>query len=170
MACWQLGGLLFDLALQLPVELAELVGHGDESPRQLPQLVFAVGRQGQVELLALDLAGAIDQLVERSHHLLAGKAHREPGDGDDGEQPEPLGQRQHAHLELHVVLHLVDEVVDGRDELLGVVGVALRGGVLDVLAHHLPLLQHLAIGTAQGGRVIQRWVSCSSAACRVCSN
>ena len=50
-----------------------------------------------------------------------------------------------------MILHLVDEIIDGGDELLCVVGVAPRGGILDVLAHHLPLLQHLAIGAAQGG-------------------
>lgn len=50
-----------------------------------------------------------------------------------------------------MVLHLVDEVVDGGDELLRVVGVAAGGGVLDVLAHPLPLQQHLAVGAAQGG-------------------
>ena len=93
----------------------------------------------------------MDQLIEGGNHLLAGETHREPGDGDDGEQAQPLRQGQHAHLELHVILHLVDEVIDGGDELLGIVGVAAGGGVLDVLAHHLPLQQHLAIGTAQGG-------------------
>lgn len=112
----------------------------------------------------------MDQLIEGGHHLLAGETHREPGDGDDGEQAQSLRQGQHAHLELHVILHLVDEVIDGGDELLRVVGVAAGGGVLDVFAHHLPLQQHLAIGAAQGGGVIQRWVSCNSDACSVCSN
>ena len=83
----QLGRFLLHLALQLPVEFAKLVGHGREGPRQLSQLVLTVGGQGEIEFLTLDLACAIDQLVEGRYHLLAGEAHRAPGDGDDGEQP-----------------------------------------------------------------------------------
>ena len=59
----QLGGFLFHLVFQFPIELAQLVGHGDEGARQLPQLVFAVGGQLKIEILPLDLAGAVDQLV-----------------------------------------------------------------------------------------------------------
>ncbi len=147
----QLGGLLLYLALQFPIELAEFCGHGGKGPRQFSQFVLTVGGQGEIEFLALDLAGAQHQLIERRYHLLAGKADCAPGDGDDGEQAKPLGQGQHAHLELDVVLHLVDEIIDGSDELLGIVGITAGSGVLDVLAHHLPLQQHLAIGAAQGG-------------------
>ena len=148
----QLGGFLLHLVLELPIELAQFVGHGDKGARQLPQLVFTVAGQLQIEILALDLASTIDQLIERGDHLLAGKAHGKPGDEDDGEQTEPLSQCQHPYLELDVVLHLIDEIVDGGHKLLGVVGVASGGAVFDVLTHLLPLIEHLAIGAAQGGR------------------
>ncbi len=42
----QLGRFLLHLALQLPVELAKLVGHGRERSRQLSQLVLTVGGRG----------------------------------------------------------------------------------------------------------------------------
>ncbi len=50
-----------------------------------------------------------------------------------------------------MVLHLIDEIVDGCHKLLGVIGVPSGGAILDVLAHHLPLAKHLAIGATQGG-------------------
>ena len=62
-----------------------------------------------------------------------------------------LCQGQHAHLELHVVLHLVDEVIDGGDELFRIVGITAGRGILDVFAHHLPLQEDFTIGAAQGG-------------------